>query len=112
MVQTLTALELAQRIKLLAEEQGWSRRRAAQYFSKHHSWVTHHVNIANNLSTTLATRVATLTHRSYRELAKLSKDKQENAYRIARRRDDGRGMMEDGRHFSCAAKPLPLAFSL
>ena len=81
----LTVLELAKRIKLLTEEQGWSRRRAGQYFNKHHSWVTDHVNIANNLSTTLATRVATLTYRSSRELVKLPQNKQAEAYRMARK---------------------------
>ncbi len=81
----LSVLELAERIKLLTEEQGWSRRRAGQYFNKHQSWVTHHVNIANNLNTTLATRVATLTYRSSRELAKLPQHKQAKAYRMARK---------------------------
>ena len=38
----LSVLELAERIKLLTEEQGWSHRRAGKYFNKHHSWVTSH----------------------------------------------------------------------
>ena len=81
----LTVSELAERIKLLTEEHGWSHRKAARYFNKGHSWITQHVKIANNLSTTLVTRVTTLTFRSARELAKLSKDKQVKAYRLARK---------------------------
>ncbi len=67
----LTVLELAERIKLLIEEKGWSHRKAGEYFNKDHSWITHHVTIANNLDTTLVTRVTNLDYSSARELAKL-----------------------------------------
>ena len=76
----LTVLELAQRIKLLTKEQGWSHRRAGKYFDKDHSWITNHVRIANNLSTTLVRTHTTLTYRSAWELSKLSKDKQAATY--------------------------------
>ena len=79
----LTVLELAERIKLLIEEKGWSHRRAGKYFNKDHSWITNHVRIANNLNTTLVPRGTTLTYRSARELAKLPQNKQAKAYRLA-----------------------------
>ena len=52
-------------------EKGWSHRKAGEYFNKDHSWSTHQVTIANNLDTTLVTRVTNLHYRSARELAKL-----------------------------------------
>ena len=81
----LTVLELAERIKLLTEEQGWSQRRAARYFNMSQSWINNHVGIAGKLSTTLITRVITLTYRSARELAKLPQQKQARACRLARK---------------------------
>jgi len=81
----LTVLELAERIKLLTEEQGWSQQRAAEYFNKSQSWINNHVGIAKNLNTTLITRVIKLDYRSARELAKLPQNKQERAYRMARK---------------------------
>jgi len=71
----LTVLELAERIKLLIEQKGWSHRRAGKYFNKSQPWTTDHVSIAKNLNTTLITRVITLTYRSARELAKLPQPK-------------------------------------
>ena len=88
----LTVLELAERIKLLTDEQGWSHQKAAEYFNRDRSWISHHVRIAKNLSTTLVTAVTTLTYRSAKELAKLSKDKQAKAYRMAKKM-----AMHDGR---------------
>ncbi len=81
----LAVLELAERIKLLIEEKGWPQQRAAEYFNKGQSWISHHVSIANNLDTTLMTRVINLDYRSARELAKLPQNKQERAYRLARK---------------------------
>ncbi len=81
----LTVLELAERIRILTEEQGWSHRRAGRYFNKDHAWITHRVNIANNLNTTLVLRNTTLTYCSARELAKLPQPKQAEAYRLARK---------------------------
>ena len=81
----LTVLELAQRIKLLTEEQGWSHRKAAKYFNKSQPWVTDHVGIAKNLSTTLINPLITLTYRSAKELSKLSKDKKAKATRMAKK---------------------------
>ena len=81
----LTVLELAERIKLLTEEQGWSQRRAARYFNMSQSWINNHIGIAGKLNTTLITGVITLTYRSARELAKLPQQKQAEAYRLARK---------------------------
>ena len=75
----LTVLELAERIRLLTKEQGWSHRKAGKYFDKDHSWITNHVRIANNLSTTLVRTHTTLTYRSAWELSKFSKEKQAEA---------------------------------
>ena len=81
----LTISELAQRIELLTKEQGWSQQRAAKYFNKSQPWISDHLSIAKNLSTTLINPLITLTYRSARELTKLSKDKQAAAYRIAQK---------------------------
>ncbi|MBA4395754.1 MAG: hypothetical protein C0407_19555, partial [Desulfobacca sp.] len=81
----LTVLELATRIKLLVEENGWSQGKAAAYFNKNRTWVNHYIGIANNLNTTLVTRVTPLDYGSARELAKLPQNKQEQAYRMARK---------------------------
>ena len=75
----LTVLELAERIRLLTKERGWSQQRAAKYFNKSQPWISDHLSIAKNLSTTLINPLITLTYRSARALAKLSKDKQEKA---------------------------------
>jgi hypothetical protein len=69
----------------LIEEKGGSQQKAAEYFNKGRSWNSHHVNIANNLNTTLVTAGTTLSYRSARELAKLSPNKQEQAFRLARK---------------------------
>ena len=46
------------------KEGEWSNRRAGKYFNKDHSWITNHVRIANNLNTTLVTRVTNLDYAS------------------------------------------------
>lgn len=81
----LTVTELAHRIKLLIEEKGWSQEKAGRYFDKDQSWVSHYVNISNNLNTTLMTRVINLDYGSARELAKLPQNKQEKAYELAQK---------------------------
>ena len=79
----LSVLELAERIRVLTEEQGWSQRKAATYFKKSQAWISDQVIIAKNLSTTLTSALVTLTYDSARELSKISKDKQTKAYRLA-----------------------------
>jgi ParB-like chromosome segregation protein Spo0J len=82
----LTVMDLASRIKLLIEEKGWSQQRAAKYFNKAQSWINDHVRIADNLNnSSVITRVINLDYRSARELAKLPKNKQEKACRLARK---------------------------
>jgi len=81
----LSVLELAGRIKLLIEEKGWSQQKAAGYFGKDRSWVSHYIKIAKNLNTTLVTRVTKLDYGFARELAKLPQNKQEQAYRLAQK---------------------------
>jgi len=81
----LTILELAAIIKLLIEEKRWSQQRAAEYFNKGQPWISNHIGIANNLDTTLVTRVTNLHYRSARELAKLPQNKPKRAYRLARK---------------------------
>ena len=81
----LSVLELAERIRVLTEEQGWSQRKAATYFKKSQAWISDQVIIAKNLSTTLTSALVTLTYDSARELSRISKDKQTKAYRLARK---------------------------
>jgi len=69
----------------LIEERGWSQQRAAEYFNKGQPWISNHIGIANNLDTTLITRVIKLDYSSARELVKLPQNKQERAYRLARK---------------------------
>jgi hypothetical protein len=81
----LTVLELARRLKLLIKKRGWLQGKAAKYFQKDRSWITHYINIADKLNTELVTRVTTLDYGSARELAKLPQNMQGAAYRMARK---------------------------
>ena len=66
----LTVLELARRVSFMVKEQGWTQEKAAAYFQKERSWISHHLSIADKLSTSLVTRVTQLDYSSARELAK------------------------------------------
>lgn len=81
----LTVMELARRIKLLVEEKGWSQEKAGRYFGKDRSWISHYVNISDNLNTTLVTRVTQMDYRSARELARLPQNQQKKAYELAQK---------------------------
>ncbi len=41
----LSVSALAGRIKLLVEEKGWSQQKAAGYFGKDRSWISHYIHI-------------------------------------------------------------------